>query len=434
MTLTNSCCWPNSFSHLIVLLSTLAITISTPNHLYHEQTATAAVSHQPQATTTTTGVIYDRRSDNKRYDNLFDFKTDVNNLLFQSHGTVKSRKRRDTTNIASTNGTNLILNLSFANITDLMNVNFNESVASLNLSHNFLSTFNSSKFENLTALDLSFNRFSGEFHLDDDDSSSMLLARLDLSSNSLTSFRCGSIACKSLQTLNLSRNALTKVSIDNLTSLQYLDLSANLLAAIEPTLLRNKSNLSDLLLACNRISVINKDLLNQLGELRRLDLSHNDISDIENDALSELTNLQILDLSFNRIHIAALQTLQNIPHLNRLSVGGNLMLRNALRAFAVTWSIMELDYSHVGLCQVPDSLAQSVRILNLYGNFLNVSIKLHFARRGEENDMKQDVKFAHTHTHTRFSHFLVLHLHCLIYELMLLHAYDVILLSLVLKG
>jgi Leucine-rich repeat (LRR) protein len=375
MTLTNSCCWPNSFSHLIVLLSTLAITISTPNHLYHEQTV--ATSHQPQATTT--GAIYDRRSDNKRYDNLFDFKTDVNNLLFQSHGTVKSRKRRDTT----TNGVatpNLILNLSFANITDLMNVNFNESVASLNLSHNFLSTFNSSKFENLTVLDLSFNRFSREFHLDNDDSSLMLLARLDLSSNSITSFRCGS-ACRSLQTLNLSRNALTKVSIDNLTSLQYLDLSANLLAAIEPTLLRNKSNLSDLLLACNRISVINKDLLNQLGELRRLDLSHNDISDIENDALNELSNLQILDLSFNRIHIVTLQTLQNIPLLNRLSLGGNLMLRNALRAFAVSWSIMELDYSHVGLCQVPDSLAQSVRILNLYGNFLNVSIKLHFAKR-----------------------------------------------------
>jgi hypothetical protein len=377
-----------------VLLSTLAITISAPNHLDHEQTA----SHQPRAT----GAIYDdRRSDNKRYDNLFDFKTDVNNLLFQSHGTLTStsRKRRDTT----ANGvvaSNLILNLSFANITDLMNVNFNESVASLNLSHNFLtSTFKSSKFENLTALDLSFNRFSGEFHLDDGENdsngNSMLLARLDLSSNSLTSFRCS--ICRSLQTLNLSRNALTKVSIDNLTSLQYLDLSANLLATIEPTLLQNKSNLSDLLLACNRISVINKDLLNQLGELRRLDLSHNDISDIENDALSELSNLEILDLSFNRIHIAALQTLQNIPHLNRLSVGGNVMLRNALRAFAVTWSIMELDYSHVGLCQVPDSLAQSVRILNLYGNFLNVSIKLHFAKRREENDMKQDVKFPHTH-------------------------------------
>ena len=111
-----------------------------------------------------------------------------------------------------------------------------------------------------------------------------------------------------------------------------------------------------------------------MQSLRRLDLSHNDISDVVNDAFSDLTSLQILDLSFNRIHIASLQTIQNIAQLARLSIAGNVMLKNALRAFAVTWSIMELDYSHVGLCQVPDSLAQSVRILNLYGNFLNVSI------------------------------------------------------------
>lgn len=365
MTLTNSCCWPNSFSHLIVLLSTLAITIST-NHLYHEQTShqvgavAAGVKENGGAT------IYNRRIDNKRYDNLFDLKTDINNLLFRSHGNLIARKRRATPNDI-VEATNLILNLSFANITDLSNVSFNENTASLNLSHNFLSTFNNaSKFQKLTALDLSYNRLIGEFHLNE-----ILLATLDLSRNSLTNFNCDD--CKCLQTLNLSHNALTKVSIDNLTSLQYLDLSANLLDAIEPTLLRNKSNLSDLILACNRIRVINKDLLNQLGKLRRLDLSHNDISDVEGDAFSDLFNLQILDLSFNRIHIASLQTLQNIPQLNRLSLGGNMMLRNALRAFAVTWSIMELDYSHVGLCQVPDSLAQSVRILNLYGNFLNVS-------------------------------------------------------------
>lgn len=396
MTLTNSCCWPNSFSHLIVLLSTLAITIST-NHLYHEQTLEQDTSqwnqqqqnhhHHRQLGEVAKVVVgndekYNRRIDNKRYDNLFDFKTDINNLLFHSHGNLIARKRRaaieatTTSSPTTLNGfvvkaPNLILNLSFANITDLNNVSFNESIASLNLSHNFLSTFNSSKFQNLTTLDLSYNRFIGDFHLVD--GTLLLWATLDLSRNSLTNFTCND-NCKCLQTLNLSHNALAKVSIDNLSSLQYLDLSANLLATIEPTLLRNKSNLSDLILACNRISVINKDLLNQLGKLRRLDLSHNDISDIESDAFSDLTNLQILDLSFNRIHIASLQTLQNIPQLNRLSVGGNVMLRNALRAFAVTWSIMELDYSHVGLCQVPDSLAQSVRILNLYGNFLNVSI------------------------------------------------------------
>lgn len=373
MTVTNSCCWPNSFSHLIVLLSTLAVTttIST-NHLYHGAGAKDSASHLAVGDENpdhNSDGRYDRRIDNKRYDNLFDFKTDINNLLFRSHGNLLARKRR-AISTAPAPTTNLILNLSFANFTDLISVNLNETVTSLNLSHNFLSTFNSSKFRNLTALDLSYNRINGEFHFDRGDS--MLLTTLDLSRNTLTKFNCSD--CKRLQTLNLSHNALSEVDFDNLTSLQYLDLSANLFDALKPSLLRNKSNLSDLMLACNRISVINKDLFKQLGELRRLDLSHNDISDIEGDAFSELNSLQILDLSFNRIHIASLQTIQNIPQLNRLSIGGNVLLRNALRAFAVTWSIMELDYSHVGLCQVPDSLAQSVRILNLYGNFLNVSI------------------------------------------------------------
>lgn len=128
-----------------------------------------------------------------------------------------------------------------------------------------------------------------------------------------------------------------------------------------------------MILACNRIRIINKDLFLPLLSLRRLDLSHNDISDIESETFSNLLNLQIFDLSYNRIHIASLQSLQSIADLARLSLAGNELLRNALRGFAVTWSIMELDYSHVGLCQVPDSLAQSVRILNLYGNFVNVS-------------------------------------------------------------
>lgn len=366
MTLINSC-WPNSFSHLIILLSAVTTISTTQNHLYHQKTTDTAPLVSATLTTDSAGVDgYDRRKiDNKRYDNLFDFKTDVNNLLFPSHGDTR-RKRRST----SGDDENLILNLSNANFTNLnvLNVNIStDNVIALNLSHNLLSTLNVSKFYNLTTLDLSFNRFTA-YHVNGHEH----LTILDLSSNLLTTFSC--MECGRVEALNLSGNRLTSLAdADNLLNLKFLDLSSNLFDSIDPTLLRHKSNLSDVILACNRISVINKDLFFQLPNLRRLDLSHNDISNVMNDAFSDLTGLQILDLSFNRIHIASLQTIQNIVQLARLSIAGNVMLKNALRAFAVTWSIMELDYSHVGLCQVPDSLAQSVRILNLYGNFLNVS-------------------------------------------------------------
>lgn len=383
MTLINSCC-PKSLAHLIVLLATFTITATTiPNHIYQLD-----AERQRPAGDNAAVIGYDRKNDNKRYDNLFDFKTDVNNLLFHSHGNLQpstiTRKRRDTivspletssTVPASTTPPpllteNLILNLSFANLTTF-SVNFSavisDSVALLNLSHNFLSHYNASKLAKLKVLDLSHNNLS-EFN----PHGHQQLQSLDVSANSLAAFDC--VDCESLETLNLSHNKLTAVKLNNVVKLNAVDLSANELSALEAQLFDNKSHLSDVNLARNRIRAVNKDLFRDLRSLKRLDLSCNDISDIESKTFSSLLNLQIFDLSFNRIHIASLQSLQSIADLTRLSLAGNVLLRNALRGFAVTWSIMELDYSHVGLCSVPDSLAQSVRILNLYGNFVNVSI------------------------------------------------------------
>lgn len=386
MTLINSCC-PKSFSHLIFLLSTFTITATTiPTDQIHQLDARQQQQHNPMGEFTTTANGYDKRNDNKRSDNLFDFKTDVNNLLFHSHGSLQSstvtRKRRETivsptetTNIVPSTGTtpsaeNFIINLSFGNLTSF-HVNFSavisDSVSTLNLSHNFLLHFNSSKFTKLKALDLSHNNLK-EFNL----VGHKVLESFDASVNSLTSFVC--VDCESLEMLNMSHNKLTNITLNNSAKLKLLDLSANELSDFDLQLFQNKSKLSDLILACNRVTTINKDLFRQLRGLKRLDLSNNDISNIESETFSNLLNLQTFDLSFNRIHIASLQSLQSIADLARLSLAGNVWLRNALRGFAVTWSIMELDYSHVGLCQVPDSLAQSVRILNLYGNFLNVSI------------------------------------------------------------
>lgn len=386
MTLINSCC-PKSFSHLIFLLSMFTITATTipTGYMYQLDARQQQQQHSSVGGSATAANGYDRRNDNKRSDKLFDFKTDVNNLLFHSFGNLQpstvTRKRRETivsptktTNIIPSTGTtpsaeNLIINLSFGNLTSF-HVNFStvisDSVSTLNLSHNSLLQFNASKFTKLKALDLSHNNLN-EFDL----VGHKVLHSLDVSVNSLTTFDC--VDCESLEMLNMSHNKLTNITLNDASKLKLLDLSANELSNFNAKLFEDKSKLTDLILACNRVKLINRDLFRQLRSLKRLDLSNNDISDIESDTFSNLLNLQTFDLSFNRIHIASLQSLQSIGDLTRLSLAGNVLLRNALRGFAVTWSIMELDYSHVGLCQVPDSLAQSVRILNLYGNFLNVS-------------------------------------------------------------
>lgn len=435
MTLINSC-YPRSFLHLILLLSTFAITVTTvPGqqqhvHLGHSrritdnsETSGSSAGHESppsfsRASRDATSFRAHHDSDETLQDNkksdeiLFDLKTDVRKLL--SHAEAASnllrRRRRDvtaeriistTTESASSPTTiktisttttktsganhesmklseNLILNLSFGNLTSF-HVNFTNSISerieAVNLSHNALLHFDSSKLTKLKVLDLSHNQLNSSYVLVGHSS----LHTLDVSFNSLSSFVCDD--CEALTFLNLSHNQLTNITLvtqGEQHPLVYLDLSSNELATIDAHLFENKSNLSDVILSCNSMKIINKDLFRQLRGLRRLDLSFNDISIVESEAFEALEHLHILDLSHNRLHVAALEALRSLTSIVRLSLGGNSMLRQALRGFAVTWSIAELDYSHVGLCQVPDSLAQSARILNLYGNFLNVSTHISF--------------------------------------------------------
>ena len=119
---------------------------------------------------------------------------------------------------------------------------------------------------------------------------------------------------------------------------------------------------------------LHKDSFYRLEHLEVLDLSNNGISDIENDTFTKLPLLQYLDLSFNNIHVTSVRALQGIPDLMGLSIANNELLSNSLQGFVVSWSVNELDVSNIGLCQVPFALAQSVRILDLGGNNINVSI------------------------------------------------------------
>lgn len=448
MTLINSC-YPRSFLHLILLLSTFAITATTvPGHhniqLGHSRRITdseRSTGHDnppsfSRAARDTTSSAHDIESlqDNKRRDEiLFDFKTDVRKLLSHAEAATNLlRRRRDvtkktitTTESASSSTTastttanhdhgesitlseNLILNLSFGNLTSF-HVNFTNSISerieAVNLSHNALLHFDSSKLTKLKVLDLSYNNLNASYALVGHE----FLHTLDVSFNSLSSFDCAE--CGALTLLNLSHNQLTNITlVTSGESLEFLDLSSNELASIDPQLFENKSNLSDVILSCNRMKIINKDLFRQLRGLRRLDLSFNDISIVEIEAFEELDNLHILDLSHNRLHVASLEALRSLTSIARLSLAGNSMLRHALRGFAVTWSISELDYSHVGLCQVPDSLAQSARILNLYGNFLNVSIELTLTRSEQRfptawtRKFPLDIRLSHLTTDLKFS-------------------------------
>lgn len=394
MTLMNSC-YLTTLVHVVLLISTLCtVGINSTNRLSQLETSLL----QQRSTNVVGGYDGRTRNDNKRYRNSFDIKTDINNLFYngniqqkqsqplqQSPSTflfpVSTRKRRET--VVS----QLTTKSQTTNTTHSANTIFNfkklhhptpspiiiDNVSLMNLSHYFLNAISANSFRNLTKLtilDLSHNTIEC-FHLE----AHKTLKILNLSANSLTKFN--SEWCESLEQLDLSNNKFNNsqtINLRNLTNLIFVDLSCNELREIDSNLFRNTTNMKCLILAGNRLRYIAGLALFQLKKLELLDLSYNDISDIESDTFRNLVNLQTLDLSYNQFNEISLEALQTIPDLARLSVAGNVLKKSILQEFAVTWSINELDYSNVGLCDVPYSLAQSVRILNLYGNFVNVSM------------------------------------------------------------
>lgn len=409
MTLMNSC-YLTTLVHVVLLISTLCtVGINSTNRLSQLETSLL----QQRSTNVVGGYDGRTRNDNKRYKNSLDIKTDINNLFYngniqqkQSQPPQKSpstflfpvstRKRRETvlsqlttmsqitkttlltnTTTATTHSANTILNLSIRNLKKFHHPTPSpiiiDNVSLMNLSHYFLNAISANSYRNLTkltTLDLSHNTIEC-FHLE----AHKTLKILNLSANSLTTFN--SEWSESLEQLDLSNNKFNNsqtINLHNLTNLIFVDLSCNELRDIDSNLFCNTTNIKSLILAGNRLRYIAGLALFRLQKLELLDLSYNDISNIESDTFRNLVNLQTLDLSYNQFNEISLQALQSIPDLARLSVAGNVLKKSILQEFAVTWSINELDCSNVGLCDVPYSLAQSVRILNLYGNFVNVSI------------------------------------------------------------
>jgi Leucine-rich repeat (LRR) protein len=338
---------------------------------------------------------YFNRNDNKRYSvselNANNLKTDVGK--FSIINEFHKRNRREivderqaatatTANVANKEiflNLTRILDLSKQNLTQLSeldclkNAKNVENILMLNVSYNLLTTFNINNLNNFTELsilDLSSNLIE-ELNL-----SHSVISEIYLSGNLLRNLTTGDLY--NLKYLNLSCNKFNDskqiVFRNNLTKLEKLDLSWNQLREIHNKLFFNVTNLIELNLSNNQLSELRKNLFYHLQNLEILNLSNNDISQIDNDTFANLPILQYLDLSNNDIQTTSIRSLQGIPELIGLSISGNLLLADHLQGFVESWSIKELDISDIGLCRVPFALAQSVRILNLRGNLLSVSI------------------------------------------------------------
>ena len=115
--------------------------------------------------------------------------------------------------------------------------------------------------------------------------------------------------------LNLSFMNLTQINASifaNLTRLQYLNMSHNLLTYLDTFLLRNATNLLALDLSYNHLTYINADMFTGLVHIELLALGHNPFRNLTPTFIFNFYNLSFLDLSACNLFDSNLLPLQPI--------------------------------------------------------------------------------------------------------------------------
>lgn len=360
------------------IVPTIVLTILTT--LLCSVTANVALSTQNQQLNNFRNIQNDNRQEfqhfnrivkdtNKLFLNDFNLrKTNIERWkrLSETELFTRARRKRRSLNVTNTN-INFNSSTKLINISDLV---IRSDVESLNLSD-----------KNLVEFKTDLKQF-------------FKLKNFDLSKNNIKSVE---LINNNLSFLNLSLNNVKKFTSENLTDLQYLDLSCNQISDFNEIKLNflnkieevnlscnkidqiplnlfspNSTKLTNLNLSFNRLRKISKKTFYNLINIENLILSYNNISEIENDTFTFLPNLQHLDLSYNNIQASSIRSLQGIPDLIGLSLAYNPNLSNALQGFVASWSLKELDASGTNLCQIPAALAQSVRTLKLMDNNFQV--------------------------------------------------------------
>ena len=131
-----------------------------------------------------------------------------------------------------------------------------------------------------------------------------VLNTLNLDANKLHTLHAGSLKnCTALASLGLSHNFLTQVpkAIHQLSSLQSLDISANLLGLLKRESLQGLPKLGILRLGRNELSRLGEGAFVEVGALEELDLGQNRFMSLEADAFKDLKQLKKLDLSHNQL-------------------------------------------------------------------------------------------------------------------------------------
>ncbi|XP_059832615.1 transforming growth factor beta activator LRRC32-like [Hypanus sabinus] len=182
----------------------------------------------------------------------------------------------------------------------------------------------------------------------------------------------------SLEELNLSGNILVKLTADMLCgmqSLKYISLEGNYITEISAGTFECLADLVELNLAMNSLACISDF---HLSQLKVLNMSRNGIEFFITNRTDEEYQIQVLDLSHNRLfHFPLLPKFHQIKYLN---LSGNLLISVTPESLndSIEWDIKNRYEEINGITKLLNSNANStlseVRFLDLSNNALiNIS-------------------------------------------------------------
>ncbi|KAL5274107.1 Tl.2 family protein [Megaselia abdita] len=119
---------------------------------------------------------------------------------------------------------------------------------------------------------------------------------------------------------------LTTNQFQNLSKLEFLDLSENKIQILSNTILTNHTSLKVLKLNNNNLKKISSDHFYMLPSLEELYLQRNSIQDIESEAFIRLNELHTLNLSFNPIKLLTRKHFKEVPLNNKLFLEGGMVV------------------------------------------------------------------------------------------------------------
>ncbi len=182
----------------------------------------------------------------------------------------------------------------------------------------------------LTSLNVSYNHLTdaSDSGISSQDCLAASLASLDLSGNFISTLRGGEFGrAPALRVLDLSANRMGLLqdgALDELSNLQVLDLSNNRLAAMPGSLFKSNSELRSMRLQNNSLTLLPEGIFAGLETLRSLNLSANSLEShlLEGQSFSGLDSLQTLDPSHNKLNKVTADLFRHLGDLSPLHLNG----------------------------------------------------------------------------------------------------------------